>query len=484
MTIYSSAGVEVCDRNMLSNGISEIQLIERAAAALEEVVADKLHHAARVLIAVGIGNNGADGLALAGRLLCRGFDVTVLTFSAFESQPQQFFARNLQGVITSDLAVIEQPFDAIIDGVFGTGLARAITGRYAEAIEKMNVAGGLKIAIDIPSGLCADSGRILGTAFCADITITFMGCKYGHLLGDGLDLCGEIIVCDIGIENVADDCAETVESELLKKCFPPRKCNVHKGTFGRCGVAAGSREYVGAGMIAARGEAAVRCGAGYTYVLTDGDLVSLYERMIPEVIAADLLSRPKLNSLAIGMGLGNSGMTRQTVLSLIEDYRSSRIILDADALNVLDACELPQGAVITPHVGELARLIHCSIDEVGYSPVRLSRDFAKKHGVIVVLKGATTIITDGKRMFLNVCKAPALAKGGSGDVLAGIMAAILAGCSDVLEGAAAACRLHCDAAKIATERMNEHAVTASDVAAALTGILSENTSCRNRREKE
>lgn len=452
-------------------GIPEDLLVERAGAAVAEVVADKFK-GGRVLIVAGKGNNGADAAVCADELKKRhGFAVTLMR--AEEGELKKLYGS----------------YDIIIDGIFGTGLSRNVTGFYAELIDKINAKKAYKISIDIPSGLDGDSGYALGTAVKANLTVAIQEFKTGHFLNDGADYCGEVVAKDIGISIWGEDFIYRLENEDIKNFFPERKRNTHKGTYGKAAIVGGSKEYFGSAMLAGLSLSALKTGAGYAHLCVPDGLFSVYAGKCPECTLGTLkddngnfvydeTGLKKLlgyDAISFGMGAGTSREVYRSAEYLVKNF-GGRLIIDADGLNSLakygvGALKGGKDVVITPHIKEFSRLTGKTVNEILSKPIAAAKDFAKEYGVTVLLKSAASVITDGKAVCINTTGTSALAKCGSGDVLTGILAGIAARGFTGYDSATAAAYLLGKAGEAAAAELGDYSVTATDVINALPRVI-------------
>jgi len=379
-----------------------------------------------------------------------------------------------------------QNADVLVDAIFGIGLTRDIEGEYEEIINVMNDALGYTISADIPSGIDADTGRIHGVCVYADETVTMQYRKRGLLLYPGAGAAGEIFQASIGIHRMMparEDAYSLTENDLYE-IIPERDPAGNKGTFGKVLIAAGSPGVSGASYLAAC--AALRSGCGMVKIIAPEENREILQTMLPEAMlavyrtpeeAAEALrdNAPWANVIACGPGIGTGETGRALTNAALEQKRRT-VILDADALNCLvgraDALNYHQNVIITPHMGEMSRLCRKSIDELKEDPAGEAAAFAKRHGCICVLKDARTCIglPDGG-IFINTTGSSGMATAGSGDVLTGIIAAVIArGCRNDT-GTAAACYLHGMCGELAEEKLGPSFMKADDIIAELKEVL-------------
>ena len=392
-----------------------------AAAAVEMIGATK----GPILIVAGPGNNGGDGLVAARILVERGCDVIV--------------------VRAGNEPIPEREWRLVIDALFGIGLTRAIEGAFAAAVEHINALPCPVLAIDIPSGLCADTGRVLGVAVKATRTLSFIAGKPGLYTLDGPDHCGEVFVDTLGIDTDSVE-GRLISTDLFRDLLQPRLCNTHKGDFGRVGIVGGAPGMAGAALLA--GRAALRLGAGRVYV-------GMLERLTVDPLQPELMLRAADEALgcadviAIGPGLGQSNEAVELLRRTID--ASLLRVFDADALNLLAAHpvllkKVSRGdtpPVLTPHPAEAARLLGTTTEAVQADRIAAALELARRHRAIVALKGCGSIVaTPDGRWFINATGNSGLASAGSGDVLTGMIAALLAQHWPPLEATLAAVHLH------------------------------------------
>lgn len=423
-------------------GVDSFELMQLAGAAVYAHLKDCPH----VLVITGPGNNGGDGFVVAELARQQGQVVHVLALHPPEklTGDAQAAAKLYQGEVLSlaDAARIKQlNFDVIVDALFGTGLMRTVTGSYADVIQWVNQQSCMKLAIDIPSGLNGSSGQIEGVAVRADKTIAILANNTGLYTQDGSDCCGEVSFESLHVPEAAYQ-AVPHSGELLHKdalkTLSNRANNSHKGDFGHVLTAGGQAGMLGAVLLA--GRAVLKAGAGSTTVITDASHAHMVPLHAPELmsvafdstacvdgLAADQINRAKV--LLCGMGLGQSQWSKQLFKNCVQSKLP--LVLDADGLNLLaQAASVPkQLAVITPHPGEAANLLRCSTHEIQNNRWQAVQDLAKKYQCVAVLKGSGTLIADGEATWCCPYGNANLATAGSGDVLAGMVAGLMAqGC--------------------------------------------------------
>lgn len=413
-------------------------LMEKAGAAAAELAGTLASESGEpVLILAGPGNNGGDALVAARHLSAQGFRITVVSHADPARLPADAAharAAWLQGggAILADIPS-SQRYSLMIDGLFGMGLTRDITGNDARWIAQANSLACPKLALDVPSGLDSDSGRIRGCALRADHTLTFLGLKPGLLTGEGLDCVGELHLNTLGVTPATSPTVSGIALTQLENRhhLSPRAHNSHKGTYGHVGIIGGSHGMVGACLIA--GRAALQQGAGSVTLgtLDDRIVVDYVEPRLMFAVPERLLSTP-LSVLAIGPGLGQSPRAHALLESALAI--PCPLILDADALNLLasdpelatQAAHRSHPTLLTPHPGEAARLFGVAAADIQKNRIEAARNLSLHYRADLALKGAGTVIAhpDG-RYAINTSGGPWLAQAGSGDRLTGLLAGLL-----------------------------------------------------------
>ncbi len=497
------------DAATIAAGTPAHVLMERAGAGAVRVILDCFpqlrRKGRRVLIVAGTGNNGGDGLVIARLLAKRGALVEVALFG-LGTALRGDAARNLaayrrvrkplrevvDGAGVARVAVAAARADLIVDALFGTGLNRAVQGLAAQLIEAVNGCGTPVLAVDIPSGLDADTGQVLGTATQAAATATFGFAKLGQVQHPGVDYCGTLAVVDIGLAAAAlaaaPPRAALLDAAGMAALLPQRDAEVHKGRCGPVLVLAGSFGHTGAAQLATR--AAGRAGAGLVTVVAPASLYAVYAAGVREAMTEALpdedgrigfdpvrlavLAAGKAASV-VGPGLGTHAGAADTVRWLLAEARVP-LLLDADALTLVAAnLAALRGAraplVLTPHPGEMGRLAGIDTAAVQADRVGVARRFASAHGCVLVLSGARTVIAapDGF-VWINPTGNPGMASGGMGDVLAGAIGALLAQGLTASAAASLGAYVH-GAAGDAAAADGEIGLLAGDVAEALRPAL-------------
>ncbi len=441
--VYSVAGVRELERRAIEqHGIAGYELMSRAGAAAAALLRERWPNARRVVVTCGVGNNAGDGLVVA-RLACHaGFEVRaglVVPREKLKGDAARAAAdfESTGGVLEPFTAGLLAGADVIVDGLLGTGLDRLVTGDFLAAIEAMNASAAPILALDVPSGLDADTGWPQGAAVRAAVTITFIGLKQGLFLGGGVDFTGDLVCNDLGLPSellaAVTPRLERLGAADLDRALPPRARSAHKGSNGRLLLVGGGPGMAGAIRLA--GEAALRVGAGLVYVATHPDNVVSVLAGRPEIICRGVRSAVELDELlgmadaiVLGPGLGQTAWARPLWRHVLASPLP--LVVDADALNLLAAEPHKRTSwVLTPHPGEAARLL--GLD----SPAQVQRDrhaavraLAKRYDAVTVLKGAHSLVaTPAANEAVAVCDRgnPGMATAGMGDVLSGVLGGLL-----------------------------------------------------------
>jgi NAD(P)H-hydrate epimerase len=494
LTAFQMAEV---DRATIELGIPGIILMENAAARVVEFLAQRFAplRDQRILVVCGKGNNGGDGLAIARQLHVhiqpRALRVVL---AADPAELTGDAAANLKMLRATgveeyrDFGILMRDSTLIVDAVLGTGLKGPAKGPALDAIREINAgfAFAKVVAVDIPSGLSGDSAAPEGEYVRADATVTFTAPKLCHALAPACDLMGELRVASIGSPVSLYETNERIQlalvtPESIAPLFAPRPRNSNKGSFGHVLVVAGSRGKSGAAAMS--GLAALRSGAGLVTVACPESALAAVAAHAPELMteplpetASGTLARSafdrimelasKRSVLAIGPGIGTDDETRDVVVRVF-DTLAKPAVFDADALNCLVGHDAPATAlrILTPHPGEMSRLANCTIPEIQADRVSAARQFATERNVVLVLKGERTLLgmEDGC-IWINPTGSPALATGGTGDILTGMISGLVAQVADhPRRAAAAAVYLHGLAGEIAARQLTEQCVIATDL---------------------
>ncbi len=507
MKILSVAGSREIDRRAIEDlGIPAVVLMENAAIGVADAICEAFGHLDHVAIFCGPGNNGGDGYAVARHLDRRGFQVKLIAVGPApvtdEARLQHDICRR------QEMAVLDWPeegridreecdWELAVDALFGLGLSRPLTGPFHAAVREIRERGTPVVAVDLPSGLNGDSCRPLGSHVEADLTVTFETLKPAHVLPPAADLAGEIAIADLGISRAVAGGVESnmtwVDGAHVGERLPARRRDAHKGDFGRVLVVAGSPGFSGAAVLTAR--TALRCGAGLVTCAVPETLMTTVEAASLETMTLGLPSgahgglsswavepvleaAAQVDTLAIGPGLGSHAETRAAVRDIVLGT-AGRVVIDASALDAfagdLEALRERDGeTVLTPHGGELSRLLDRPSAELAFDRAASAIEAAERSGACVVFKGARSLTAspDGL-LFVNSSGNSGMATAGTGDVLTGVLAALLALPMDTVEAAACGVWLHGRAGDRAAQGLGEAGMTAGDLMEALPLVLEE-----------
>ncbi len=464
--------------------IASIELMERACRSFCSWYAQHFGEEQSIGIVCGTGNNGGDGLAIARLLHAWGYRIRVWIVHGGGSESADFktnLARLPEEIQVTHLNLLTEPepfagCDVLIDGLFGSGLSRPVEGIYAQVIERINQTDSIRIAIDIPSGLFADRPSC-ATIVKAHHTVSFQLPRLSFFMPENQAFVGKWVTLDIGLSKEFLQEAATSDFLLTKKglrsFLKSRSTFDHKGKFGHALLVAGSFGKMGASVLAAR--AALRSGTGLLTVHCPSHGYTILQTAVPEAMVsvdedADYFTRvPNLeafNAIGVGPGIGVNGPVTKALAKLMETFRKP-MVLDADALNILSADRhmqglVPEGSILTPHPGEFRRLVGEWKND--FDRLQKQREFAAALKVTVIVKGAySAIAAPSGDVFFNNTGNPGMAKGGSGDVLTGVLTALLARGYSPLEAAQLGCWIHGLAGDLAITEKGVEGLVASDL---------------------
>ncbi|MBI1920543.1 MAG: NAD(P)H-hydrate dehydratase [Geobacter sp.] len=502
MKIFTGEMMQRIDRRAMEEfGVPGLALMEKAGQGCVDEILARFGQGGDRLAAIvaGKGNNGGDGFVIARLLRKAGWDVRVLVLARREEITGDAKA-NLDRLDGSDLVFCDpekglkphagelgKGATVIVDALLGTGLRSEVRGKYAEAIAAMNRAGQPVLAVDIPSGVDAGTGRVLGTAVRASVTVTFAAFKVGHLLSPGREHCGELCQVDIGIPSrVVEEAPgiEMVDGNLARTLLRRRTPNAHKGDFGHCLIVAGATGKTGAAAMTAN--SAVRTGSGLVTLAVPASLNHILEVKTTEAmtmplhdagtgwladqawpVIADIL--PGKDSVAVGPGIGRNSETASLVRRLVEEV-DKPLVIDADGLNAIaENVEVlkrkrSSALVLTPHPGEMARLSGMTIAEIERDRLAAAADFAGRFGVFLILKGAGTVVaTPDGAISINASGNPGMASGGMGDVLTGVIVSLLGQGYQPVDACRLGVYIHGYAADLVASEKGEIGMSAVDV---------------------
>lgn len=504
MRIYSAQQMKKVDTTCIEQyGIDGLVLMENAATAIKEEIL-KLENIKKglILIVCGRGNNGGDGFAVARRLLDDFDDVSVAFFES-EGSLSYDAAKNYEILKKLHINIIDDvdemakyacACDVIVDALYGFSFHGQLCERDKVIVHTINSSDAYVLSVDVPSGVSADDGEC-EFAVRADKTVTFTGYKIAQLTFGAAMYCGEVVVRDIGIPDLLSSklsLGQTIESEFVKKAFLPRGRNAHKGSCGKVFVVGGSQGMSGAVCMSAL--AAMRSGAGLVTVGVPKGINDIFEKKVTEAMSLALeeengaISKKAAkqildfargcDTLLIGPGMGRGEGTEHILRECLAAY-DKNIIIDADALFALslDVSMLDNtkaNVILTPHHAEMGRLIGKDAGYVEKNVIYCAREFAKKHNVTVVLKGAYTVIAGGGELYVNnKAGNQGMATGGSGDVLGGVIGALACVVDNPMVAAACGVYIHALAGDMAKEQFGTRGMLAGDISDALPKVFCE-----------
>lgn len=483
-SLYTCSQSKQLDQLAIQHGgVSEIVLMKRAGRAAFEVLLEQWPQAESVVVLCGAGNNGGDGYVIAALAAQKKLDVCAVavspesTLKAEALQAYQYAQQEgVRIVSVSELADLSVGAGTVVvDALLGTGVNRPVEGAFLTAIEWANAVAAPILAVDIPSGLCGDTGKVLGAAVKCAATVSFIGLKRGLLTGRGPAFTGRLHFDDLGIDakifaEVMPEATRTSRLAMLN-CLPEREADAHKGQFGHVLVVGGDIGMGGAAAMA--GEAAARAGAGITGIATQPIHVAPILARCPELMVIGVasgqaiepvLSKPSV--VVLGPGLGRDSWSEQMLQQATLTDRP--LVMDADALNLLSEGRVVRNSnranwVLTPHPGEAARLLGCSVADIQADRFAAAKAIQQKYGGVVVLKSAGTIVASEDQLVVANVGNPGMATGGMGDVLSGVIGALMAQGLSLFEAAQLGVCAHGDAADLAVAESGERGVMATDL---------------------
>lgn len=484
--IYSAEQVRRLEQAWFDSGQNETEIMDRAGKTAFEALLQHYPNTKNLFICCGPGNNGGDGYVVAYYAALQGLNVTVLSIgnstkssSSAKTMRERCQHNNIcihsyENISTPQLqALFNKPIDVIVDAIFGIGLSAPVHSPYAELIEQINASSLPVFAIDIPSGIHADKGCVMGHAIRAEKTITFIALKLGLLTGDAANYVGELEFADLNLpkkllENIPPQ-AEITQLSEIPKAFPARKPTAHKGDYGHVLIIGGDYGYGGAPLLA--GMACLRMGAGLVSIATRPEHVNAIISRQPEIMAHGITHIQQLHPLlekasfiVLGPGLGQSPWSCSIYQQTLA-YKKP-MLLDADALNLLakDPQKLPQ-AILTPHPGEASRLLDISTMNVQHDRLKAAKALAEKYASVIVLKGNGSLIYQNtlSHPYLSLSGNPGMASGGMGDVLNGFIAGAYSQGLSLAQAAKIGVELHGHTADLAMKYRSERSLCATDL---------------------
>ena len=493
-TLYSAEQSRQLDRIAIEQfAIPGISLMKRAGKAALQCLLQQWPQPEHITVFCGGGNNGGDGYIIARLARESGLDVTVCALKSPDSLGGDAATaagrwHSAGGSTVTWPSAHPEEVDLVVDALLGTGLDEEPKGDYAAAIRRINEAGRPVVAVDIPSGLNADTGNAPGEAIWANRTVTFIGHKRGMYTADGPDHCGTIHFSDLqtpdAIRETIQDSGNLIRESIIEQALKPRRRNSHKGSFGWLLGIGGNSSMSGAVRLC--GEAALRSGAGKVTLATNPEHAAFVNLACPELMVRGVRRGKQLqtllgqvNVIVIGTGLGQTSWSEDLFKTCMQTELP--IVLDADGLNILarlypemgQSRQLPRGRwILTPHPAEAGRLLDCSPREVQQDRVAVAQRLAKRFDATVVLKGCGTVVADMEGRYA-ICPLgnPGMSSAGTGDVLAGVIGAMVAQGLDLWQAASVGVVVHAHAGDIAAELIGERGLIASDIIDQLPGVL-------------
>ena len=473
INLYRAEQVRELERLAISiQGISSFELMNRAGLAVFTCMNYQWPEMQSVVIFCGAGNNAGDGYIVARHALLAGLKVVVYSLVDPESLNGDALLAYRQYQEVHGEIILFQPEqiisgDVLVDALFGIGLSRSITGLYAQAIRLINATALKVIAIDIPSGIHADTGCVLGCAVKAHCTVSFVALKQGLLTGQAVDYCGDIIYESLAVPDDAFLEIKPATVRVTKALMPPRDRYSHKGRYGHVLIIGGDRGYTGAARLA--GDAALRIGAGLVSIATRAEHAAIMNISRPELMCHGVESSEQLKMLldtasvvVIGPGLGQSDWAKMMFNKTLISGKS--MIIDADGLNLL--AKIPTAKsdwILTPHPGEAARLLNCTAAEIEQDRFASVAAIQAQYDGIALLKGAGTLIASADDCVISTTGNPGMATGGMGDVLAGVIAGLVAQGLSLKQATQQGAYHHGLAADAAVRKKGERGLLASDL---------------------
>lgn len=512
MEILTADEIRKVEEYEAENGIDFLRLMENAGSACAKLISDRMRElkgkiqGIKAAVVCGKGKNGGDGFVIARKLRQNGADVTVILAAGepkahdaivMAERTKDLGIKTLKFGFQKEEAVkVIKEADTVIDCVFGIGFYGEANPAISEVFEAVSQAEGYKVSVDIPSGAETDTGDVLGACVKADETIAITCLKPAHVLKPASEYCGRVTTVKIGISDesmaVVTPSMKHLSFERAKECFKERNTLSHKGSFGHALLICGSRNMPGAAVLASSGS--VRSGAGLVTLAFPG---GAYNAVAPHLVEPLLLplgdekrekagcedfpkvkeAMKKATAVLIGCGLGRSEESDKLVYEVIRNAECP-VIIDADGINAVSdninvLKEKASPVILTPHPGEMARLLKTTVSDVTANRFKYAKAFAAEYGVTLVLKGANTIITDGKEVYVNATGNSGMAKGGCGDLLAGITVSHAAQGMASLDAALSAVFVHSAAGDRAAERYSPRGMTPTDMVKELAALLSD-----------
>ena len=499
MKILSADEIRLVEQRCFERYSTEGELMFKAGTACFSEIIKKYENeikGATVSVFCGNGKNAGDGFVIARLLYCYGVDAKIVLADKAPSiaEPLMYFEQaERSGVKVEYFTDESAKADFIVDCIFGIGFHGEARAPFDKVFKAVNESGARVIAVDTPSGSNASTGEVCENAVKADFTIAISTLKYAHIQPPANAFCGEISAVDIGIPDDCYDCGypETIDFDDVKGCFEPRDKNSNKGSFGRQLNICASYNMFGAGVIAT--QAALRSGAGLVklmlpvsaYPFAASHLTQCLFEPAPENSLGTFSSlacntaKKQLewaNSVVLGCGMGVNEDTKALCEFVLKESEIP-VILDADGINCINERisilkEVKAPVVLTPHPLEMSRLISKPLAEIQGNRIKTAKEFAKENGIVLVLKGANTVVTDGEKVFVNLTGNPSMAMGGTGDMLSGIIGSLIAQGMSALDAAKCAVYIHGLCGDIAAKEISQRGILVCDMMDRLGALMS------------
>lgn len=493
--IISGTDIKKVDEYTINEvGIPSLVLMERAAKSVADLIEETTDKNSEVIAIAGTGNNGADGVAVCRMLYIDGYNTCIYIMGNIDKATQEFktqieIAQKVGIEIKDASRLTRDEMDkkhVIVDSIFGVGLSRNVEGDYKKLIEAINQSKAKVYAVDIPSGLNADTGKVMGVAVKADYTVCFGGLKLGTVLYPGADYCGKLSFDNIGFPDISYKKCETVykyhTSDDLK-LIPKRPNYSNKGTYGKLLVIAGNKDITGAAFLCAK--AAFRTGAGLVRIFTAKENREVIQKLLPEAMVnvydTDDFDKKALdaciewaNVIAIGPGIGTGGIQKNMVEAVLESRKNT--VIDADGINVISQNVklkkmLHKNVILTPHLGEMARFENKTIDEIKDNLVKSAFNINYMYNANGILKDARSVAVTQDDIYINMTGNSGMATAGSGDVLTGIVAGLLAIGCNVENATTLAPYIHGIAGDLVATKMPKASLMATDIIEEIKNIM-------------
>lgn len=486
MRVLSAENIRKIEQKAFESGISYITMMENAAAAATKEIIKRTEVVGKqAVVVVGGGNNGGDGYGVARLLENEGAFVRVLVLCQPATETAKEECERFGGEICDFEPSYLYEADIIVDALFGIGLSRTLSDKYEAAVKAINGSSAYTVSLDIPSGLFADSGEA-GPCVKANLTVTFIAHKICRVLYPAAEFFGEVVLSDIGLPGYLYEGIQAVGEIIPAPVFEKRRANTHKGSYGTLSLVCGSYGMAGAALLSAR--AALRCGVGIARLVLPESIYSAVTGFVSEAVCLPYKESDDMKAVAvstlngasavlIGCGLSTKPYAKNLFKEVVKNF-GGRLIIDADGLNILASdIECIKGSkadiILTPHPGEMARLMGVSVGEIENDRIYYAKALSDKYGCTVILKGSITVVASSGKVYFNTTGNPGMATGGSGDLLAGMVAAFCCTGMSNIDSAVTAVYLHGAAGDRASSVYGEISALPSDTVSFLPELFKE-----------